>query len=295
MSGPWGPESGRDDQGWLKRLRELVDDHPKRAVEQFSMNGIATEAKCTQVKINDDDQLVVTSNGFTVPIVYDPDEVSAGNVYVDCNTGWLLFGTAPPVGQANVIVYKRQVRWRDSNMLQALYGGLLFLYPYRFREAQDTSIMLQTMQWDYTLPSDFNIPDIYIRSIMVREVPSSTNRFRPLTGWTRERTTLTIARSQMFTPGSTVEVNYTAPYRSLSDVDDVAADVVLWYAAAQLQGFGETPRTRMASQTVQADQNAQPPGFAQQTAAWYMSRATQIRNDLQRAIPWSRPKSTLDV
>jgi len=30
-----GPESGRDDQGWLKRLRELVDDHPKRRSSSF--------------------------------------------------------------------------------------------------------------------------------------------------------------------------------------------------------------------------------------------------------------------
>lgn len=221
--------------------------------------------------------------------------MTAGNCYVNCNTGWILFGQAPPAGTNTLIIYKNQVRWSDSQLLQALYGGLLFLYPKRFREAQDTSITLQTLQWDYTLPSDFTIPDIFILSINVREIPSQTNRFRPLTGWTRERTTLRIPQSQVFTPGSTIEVNYTAPYRSLSDVDDIASDAVIWYAAAQVLGFAETQRTRLGSQTVSSDQSAQPPGFQQQTAAWFMSRATQIRDNLQRAIPWSRAKSTLQV
>jgi hypothetical protein len=294
-SGPWGAETGRDDAGFIARLRELLRDYPIRAVEQVSPNGTSTEVKCTQTLINDDKYLQITNNGTNVPVVFDRSLVAPGNAYVDCNTGWILFGTAPSAGTNTLIIYKNKVRWRDSAILQALYGGLLFLYPKRFREATDTSITMATNVWDYTLPSDFTIPDIYIRNVQIREIPSTTNRFRTITGWQRNGTDFRFARSQRFSVGATVEIQYTAPYRSLSDVDDIASEVPIWYAAAQLQGFEESRRTQINSQSTDANSNAMPPGFQQQTAAWYMAQATNIRNSIQRAIPWSRAKSTLDI
>jgi hypothetical protein len=295
MSGPWGPESGRDDAGYIRRLRELLDDFPVRAVEQFSPNGVATTARCTKLKIVADKYLQVASSGVSVPIVLNQDQITSTNCYVDTDTGVITFGTAPAAGTNMLVVYKRSVVYSDTQMLQALYGGLNFLYPKRFREAQDTSISLQTNQWDYTLPDDFTIPDIFIKSVNIREIPASTNRFMPAVKWARINQTLRIVNSQAFTPGSTVEVAYTVPYRSLSDVDDIAADVPLYYAAGQLLGFKEAGRTRVDNQTSQAGASANPPGFSQQSAAWFLSRAKQIRDDIQRPIAWGRAKTTLEV
>lgn len=293
--GPWGPESGRDDAGFIARLRELLEDFPIRATEQFSPNGTATEARCTQTKINDDKYLQVVSSGVPVAIVFDRAQLMAGNCVVDCNTGWVLFGTAPAAGTNTLIVYKHKVRWRDSAMLQALYGGLLFLYPKRYREAVSDAITMQTNTWDYTLPPLFNSPDVWITQVGVREIPSSVNRFRPISSWQKYGTTLRLPRSQYYSPGSTVEVRYTSPYRSLSDVDDIAVECVIYYAASQLLGFKEAPRTNIANQTAATDSSAQPPGFAQQTAAWYYARAREMRDGIARAIPMARARSTLDT
>lgn len=294
-NGPWGPESGRDDAGFIARLRELLEDYPVRAVEQFTANGVATEARCTQVKINDDRYLQVTSAGVNIPVVFDRSQLNSGNCFVDCNTGWILFGAAPAAGVNTLIVYKTKVRWRDSAMLQALYGGLLFLYPTRYREAIDTSITLATNQWDYTLPNEFTIPDIWITQVALREIPSSVNRYKPITSWSQYGTTLRLPRSQYFSPGSNLEIHYTAPYRNLSDLDDIAVEPVIYYAASQLLGFKEAPRTNISNQTTATDQSAQPPGFAQQTAAWYYARAKEMRDRIGRPIPMPHARSTLDA
>lgn len=295
-NGPWGPESGRDDAGFIARLRELLEDYPIRATEQFSPNGTQTEARCTQVKINDDKYLQMISGATTnIPIVFDRSQLASGNCFVDCNTGWILFGTAPAAGANSLTIYKQKVRWRDSAMLQALYGGLLFLFPKRFREGVDTSITMVTNQWDYTLPATLISPDALITQVSFREIPASVNRFRPNTSWQRYGNTIRLNRSQQWSPGATLEVHYVAPYRNLSDVDDIATECVLYYAASQLLGFKEAPRTQISNQTSANDQQAQPPGFAQQTAAWYYARAKEMRDAIQRPIAMPRVRSTLDT
>jgi hypothetical protein len=105
-----------------------------------------------------------------------------------------------------------------------------------------------------------------------------------------------IPRSQYFTPGATLWLEYKAPFRSLSELEPQAYDLPLWYAAGQLLGFDESRRTKMDTQTPAAEASANPPGYQQNTGAWYM---TQFRNMMASLaappVRMPRPISTYEI
>ncbi len=295
MSGPWGSEGSLDDAGFVTKFRERVDDHPQMADEKFDPDGSKTKFKCNRLKVNDDDYLQVVENGTIVPLANSIRDVKAGNCYVNADTGLITFGTAPAAGQGTVICYHNQVQWRDSAILDAMYDGLRTMFPTIWRNAVTTAITLQVLQWDYTLPADFQDPRVKIRRVSVQEVPASTNPFRALSGQYRvygNPPMLRILGSQAFTPGSVLQIEYTAPYRTLADLDGQAQDLPVWYAAGTLLGFKEGNRARTDSQTVMADQNAVPPGYRQNSGAWFMTQFRTLLAALQRPVGMPPATST---
>ena len=273
--GIFGSESGTGDRVFTWRLRQLLRDMPVQANEQASGDGSTTFFQMQKVPIYDDQYTVITVSNIQVPIVRSLDQLGPTNVYVDFDNGgvWFAQGNAPPAASNNIAIQKNRVRWTDGVMLASLNGGLRQMFPNFFKWAVDTSITLQVNQWDYTLPNAFWDPRVRILSVSIQEVPSSVNRPVPISGFTqRGLNIIDIPTSQRYTPGATVWIEYTAPYRSLSELEPQAHDLPLWYAAAQLLGFDEAKRTRVDTQSPAAEASANPPQYQQNAGSWYMAQ-----------------------
>lgn len=295
--GAFGSEAGTSDRVFSNRLRQLLRDLPVAANEQTNGDGVTTLFQLQKVPVYDDSNTIMTVNGLPLPIVRSRSNLAGNNCYLEFDTGTVIFGTAPPVGQNNIAVQKTRVRWAESTLIESLTGGLRQLFPAQFKLAVDTSITLQVNQWDYTLPQAFWDPRVRIISVSTREVPSSVNRVIQISGFSRRGlNTIEIPTSQWYTPGATVFIEYTAPYRSLSELEPQLYDLPLWYAAGQLLGFDEARRTVVATQSPAAEASANPPGYQQNTGAWYM---TQFRTMLAQLPPpvmrMPRPISTYEL
>jgi hypothetical protein len=296
--GAFGSEAGTADRTFTWRFRQLVRDMPVSANEQMSGDGTSTLFQLQKVPIYDDQNTIVTDSGTTVPIVRNRDALTGSNVYLDFDTGLMLFaqGNAPAALSNNVAIQKTKVRWSDAAILASLNGGLRQLFPRQFRSAVDTSITLQVNQWDYQLPQPFYDPRCRIISVSIQEVPSSVNRPVPVSGFTRRGlTTIDIPTSQRYTPGATVWVEYTAPYRSLAELEPQLYELPLYYAAGQLLGFDETRRTRIDTQSPAAEASANPPMYQQNAGSWFMNQF----NAMVMALPpptlrMPRPISTYE-
>lgn len=273
--GIFGSEAGTGDRTFTWRLRQLLRDIPRQANEQASGDGATTFFQMQRVPIYDDQNTVITVGGTPVPITRSLDSLGPTNVYVDFDNGgiWFFQGFAPPAASNNIQIQKTQVRWTDGVMLASLNGGLRQMFPKFYKWAVDTSITLQVNQWDYTLPNPFWDPRVRILSVSIQEVPSSVNRPVPISGFTqRGLNVIDIPTSQRYTPGATVWIEYTAPYRSLSELEPQVYDLPLWYAAAQLLGFNEAKRTQVDTQSPAAEASANPPQYQQNAGSWFMNQ-----------------------
>ncbi len=236
--------------------------------------------------MNDDELLTVTVNGTPQQIVNVPTPAAA-EVFIDFDTGRMIFGTPPPSTPANNLqIVKNTVKWRDSTLKESLMDGARMMWPKVGKIATDDSITLATLQWDYQLPPQFNDPMVRITSVETREIPASSNYFRPIQGWQRiGNDTLRIPVSQVFSPGTSVEIRYEAPYATLSDVEPSLQMLPLWWAAGTLLGFKETRRQASDIANVTAEAQANPPGGQQNAGTWY------IRQFYQALAQISRPRS----
>lgn len=279
-----GQEAGLDDRQYIRRLRELLSDIPKPSDEIGTGLGTALRYQIQTTPVNDDDLLTITVNGVAQNII-TTQTPAAGQVYIDFDTGRMIFGTPPPSTPANNIsIVKNTVRWRDSTLKEALMGGVRMLWPKLGRVARDTSITLSTLQWDYDLPSIFLDKNLRITSVGVREIPASSEYFREIHNWQYVSGSglLRIPVSQGYSPGATVEINYEAPYASLSEVEPKAQELPLWYAAGMLLGFKESNRVRTDNQNVMSEANANPPGAQQNAGSFFMKQFWQARAEIAR-------------
>jgi hypothetical protein len=295
VSGPWGSEGSLDDEGYLLQVRERLDDWPVPKQIQFTPTGNSTLFKSPAIKMNDDAYFAVTINGVVQQTVSRRADLTSSNAYVDYNTGSVLFGTPPQADPNSVVIQMNQVRWRDSKILSLLYEGLQSLFPKMFREGVYSGIQMAVNTWDYVLPPDFADPGVRVISYGMREIPSTTNRFRPMnTAYVVHGNPplLRIPPSQYFSPGATLEIRYTAPYRNLSDVDGRATALPILYACAMLLGFEESKRTIAAGQTTTTDTSAQPVQYQQNAGSWYMAQYRALLANLVRPMGGLAPIST---
>lgn len=293
----WGLEAGVDDNTFLTALRDLLDDWPIPADEQFSGNGTGTKFQAGKLKINDDKYVTIAVNGTPFSIVTSRDNIPINSVFLDYNTGLFQFNASQPpsLGQNNVVILKSRVRWSDSQMTRALYGGLKSLFPDLFKDAVDTSIMMATNQWLYTLPTDFWDPRVMIKKVQLQEIPQNVNQPREISGAYRVGLDqIQIPRSQWFSPGATLWIEYQGPYRSLSELEPQAYDLPLWYAAAQLLGFKEAQSTRTDTQTVASESASKQGGYQQNTGGWFMTQYRQLRQQLSRPMQMAKPISVYE-
>lgn len=287
-----GQEAGLDDRDYIRRARELLKDIPQPADELGSGLGNALRYNQQTVPINDDDLFSITVAGTPVQVITTPTPTS-GQVFVDFDTGRMIFGNPPPSGTNNISIIKNTVTWRDSTIKEALMDGVRNMWPKLGRVAVDTSITLATLVWDYQLPPIFNDQNVRITDVALREVPASSERFKPLTGWEFvPPITLRIPPSQWFTPGSTIEITYEAPFASLSEVEAKAQSLPIWYAAGMLLGFRESTRVRSDRQTVTAEQSANPVGSEQNAGTFYMRQFQTSLSQMARVRKALAPQTT---
>jgi hypothetical protein len=285
-----GSEAGVSDLTFAARLRQLLRDQPVPANEQTSGNGSATMFQMNKVPVYLDQYTQVTVGGATIPIVADRSQLVGGNCYIDPDVGQLLFGTPPITGSNNIAVQKMRVRWTDGVLVASLYGGLRQCFPALFKRQLDTSITMQVNQWLYTLPQDFQDPRVRILSAWIREVPSSVNRPIPISGLYRMGLDqIQVPTSPAYTPGATLFLEYTAPFRSLSELEPQAYDLPLWYAAGQLLAFDEARRSRIDTQSPAAEASANPPGTQQNAGSFFMTKFQQLLTQLT-APPMRLPR-----
>lgn len=276
-----GSEAGVSDRTFTRRLRQLLRDIPVQANEQANGNGTSKFVQLQKVPIYDDSNCQVFVGTAQIPIVQTLTALTSSNCFLDFDTGSLIFGSAPAAGSNNIVINHTRVRWSESVLLQSLYGGLRQLFPVLFKRDLDTSITMQVNQWLYPLPPEFWDPRVRFIAAYIQEVPSSVNRPMRISGFYRMGLQqIQIPTSQRYTPGSTLYLEYTAPYRSLSELEPQAYDLPLWYAAGQLLGFDEARRTRVDTQSPAAEASANPPGYQQNTGAWYMTQFRNLLNQL---------------
>lgn len=290
--GPWGSEGSMDDAGFLARMRDLLEDYPVPADEQFSPNGTATKFKCQRLRVNDDAYLEVTVNGAVQTVMPSRSALIAVNqCYIDYNTGLITFYQPPPAGTNTVLIYKNQTRWLDRTIMSALMEGLQDLFPVIWRNAQTSAITMQTLQWDYPLPPDFLDPRVRVRKFAVQEIPASTNPFLevsfPFTVYGNPPM-LRVLQSQQYSPGARLQIEYTAPYRSLADLEPAAQRLPVYYAMGTLLLGKESQRTRSDGQTVAADTNAQPPSYLATTGSTWMNLYQTTKTSLARPMGGTR-------
>ena len=267
-----GQEMGMDERTYIHKLRELLGDIPRAADEQGTGLGTSLKYNMQTVPVNDDEYFSVVVDGSTLQVVTVPTP-APGQVFVDFDTGRTIYGLPPSANTNNIYISKNTVRWRDSMLKEALMGGVRQMSPKVGRNGEYTDITLATLQYEYPLPPLFADPAVRISEVGVREIPASTNFFRPISGWERiNNTTLRIPPSQSFTPGATVQVLWDGPYGSLSEVEMGCADLPLWYAAGMLLGFKETRRSNSDIQNLAAEAGANPTGTQQNAGSFFMKQ-----------------------
>jgi len=286
-----GQEAGLSDRQYIRRLRELLDDIPKPADEQGSGIGNALRYNMQTVPVNDDDYFSITVDGNPLAII-DVPTPSAGQVFVDFDTGRMIFGTPPSANTNNMTILKNTVRWRDSTLKESLMDGVRNMYPQVGRIATVEDISIAVLQWDYDLAPIFNDANMRITGVGIREIPASSNYYRPISGWEQiGNTILRIPSSQGYSPGATVQVSYEAPYASLSEVESKAQMLPLWYAAGMLLGFKEARRVRTDIQNVTAEASANQPGIQQNAGAFFMRQYQLSLSKMSRVRKAATPET----
>lgn len=285
--------SGQDDLTFLRRFREMLRDQPRFFNETFTGDSATQVMLAQRAPINDDEFFAVTVGG--APVTYTSSyPPMAGQVYVDWDTGTLVFATAPPANQPkNVAVTKRVVRWRDGTILTAMLDGVRQAFPDLWTTYVDTTLTVQQDTYDYALPSQFNDPAVRIFSIAVQDIPSTIEPFRKSIAWDRIGTNLLHLYSpNAHTPGSILRVEYGGPYNSLSELQPQAYELPILYAAGSLLGYGEGLRSKLDTMTVQGPEQSLPPGQQQAAGGWYMQQYDQLRAQLSRPMKLAGFRST---
>lgn len=293
-----GQEAGLDDRHYIRRFRELVEDIPKPADEQGNGLGNAVRYNMNVVPINDDDLFQVVVNGTAQTIVQTLPASgipAAGSVFVDFDTGRMIFGTPPPAGTNNMTILKNTVRWRDSTILEALTDGARNMWPKLGRVNTDTTLSINVNQWEYLLPAIFTDQNVRLVEVAIREIPAATERFRPISGWIQiPPATLRLPTSQFYSPGATIQLVYECPYGSLSQVEPKAQSLPIWYAAGMLLGFKETKRVRTDTQNVASEASANPVGAQQNAGAFFLRQFQTALSQMARTRKAQDPISTYE-
>lgn len=299
MANPTGSSAGTTDLVFITRLREFMEDVPLFSPQNTSATGGSSEYRAVDFPIYDGDPYNDTSQRFVITVnqvvqtLVDSrnDLTGAGQVAIDYENGWLYWHPQfPPAGSLLLRVSK--VRWRDQRMLEALYGGLRAMSRVCRQDQVDTSVSLQTLVWEYSLPNIFWDPSTRITNVEVLDVPFVFNRYESMDWHRGSMTTIVLPASQAYTPGAQIRIRYQGGYQSLGDLPEAEQQLPLLWAKGYLLSNKEVVRVRQDTANVSADQNANPVGSSQNAGAFFFSLFERELARMQRVMPMARPLST---
>ncbi len=273
MANPTASSAGLSEEVFIRQIRDDLED-PDIFVgtETLIANGSSTEYRVSQFPIYDGDQYGAASgtipgtwfikDNSTVQALVAKSGLSGGanKVNVNYQTGVMIFGAAP-VNAHTISVRHSKCRWLDRRISKELNNGMRAMFPKFAQWQYDTSIVIQTLQWEYTLPVVFWDPRVRIVAVEIQDIPTTVNRFVPINGWKRVASNvLQIPTSQYYTPGSVVRVQYYGPYQNLAELEPQVQNLPVLYAKGMLLLNKEGPRARADQASVTQNESANPPG-----------------------------------
>jgi hypothetical protein len=101
-----------------------------------------------------------------------------------------------------------------------------------------------------------------------------------------------IQDSQIWSPSSTIRVQYTAPYASLGELEDQVMELPVMYAKGVLLSAKEAPRSSSDIAAVTQNQGANPQGTQRDAGAIYINQFYKRLGELERPMPMANPEST---
>lgn len=245
--------AGWSDAEALTEIRGDLNDFPMPYTEGWVGDGSSTTFRCQKWPVYDANSpeysasLVV--NGTPATLKGSRAELSnPTDAYVENETGWIYFQTAP-VNGATVSFAHYSVVWTDRQLGYAIASGLRKLFP-KMGQEDFCTLTLQTFVYEYPLTpfAVWRDPRSRVIGVEVQEIPAATERFWRLQNW--ERIGLNVIRipdSQYFTPGAQVRVRYWGPYTSVAELEEAVRDMVLMYAKGRLMLDRASQATRFDS------------------------------------------------
>jgi hypothetical protein len=200
-------------------------------------------------------------------------------VFINSDTGEILFGNAPTTG--TLAVTYQAVRFSDVQVSASLYEGLQLLWPDVWNPNVDTtSILVSPTQYEYTLPATFQDQRVVLLSVEFAP-PSGIVRYYKTSLWhlVTDVVNPLLVFSRLPPVASTVRLTYTKPIGNgaLGDTPTIAQHLPTYYALARLLLDQDTMRSRSDDLSALTGEAAQQPGAAINTANYWLQQfSTQL-------------------
>lgn len=285
--------TGLSDATWIAEVRDSLEDFPKWQIETTTGDGVngvnaagAAPINVQFPKINGDSTAntpIVTDNGTNIPVVDYPTAPAVGQVQMNYDTGELIF-QAPPVNGHIVNVSYQTCKWRDKSIMTGLIDGMREMFPTVGKTYTDTSVQIQTNQWDYQLPSWFNDPRSRIISIEIADPYISTEPFKPAPPG-EERVGLGLLHlpwAQRYSPTARLRIVGWGPYLKLGDLEPQLYSLPTYYALSTLLPKREIKRIREDALVPASQIGATQPGLHMQTGDYWKRRFDSALLNLAR-------------
>jgi hypothetical protein len=200
-------------------------------------------------------------------------------VFINSDTGEVIFATAPAVG--TLAVTYQSARFSDTQVLAALYEGLQLLWPEIWNPSTDsTSIMVSPTQYEYPLPAIFQDQRVVLLQVEYAP-PSGIIRYFKTSMWEQVADSVNpvIKFSRIPPIASTVRLTYSLPLGNgaLGGTPTIGQHLPTYYALARLLLDQDTMRTRSDDLPALTGEAAQAPGQAVGTANYWLQQfSTQL-------------------
>lgn len=296
--------TGLADGQWVTDVRDALKDYPKQDAMAWSADGVNGVVGANAMPLNipkapvNDGSVIVRDNTASVNYtVITSGSPGSGQVLVNLDTGELTFN-APPAANDVIQVSYQFCQWRDASIGNALYAGLRAMFPTVGRTYVDTSIAIQTLQWDYALPEWAQDPRAKVLKVEIEDPFIGIEPFRPLQNWEMVGIgTIHLPESQRYSPIAHLRVTGWGPYLKLGDLEPQLYHLPIWYALSVLLPKRESYRIRQDTMVPLTQEGGQQPGILTQTGDYYSKRFEIELQRLGRVMGpgWSIPiRSTRD-
>lgn len=121
---------------------------------QFSSWTGTGDGSATTYKLQDAPVISGTESVVVNDVALDEDTslpVASGDYYLDDDTGWLVFGTAPVLGHTIVVTYRYRL-WDDAMVTEIINSGIDYCFGEFYVIGYDDDTVTDSTNKDYVLP-----------------------------------------------------------------------------------------------------------------------------------------------